>query len=112
MQVNTKYCTQCTYIPDVKMSDDIISQCDCVDQRDFVVVAHDGAHLWPILGALDLQLLYEVGQHDNGRHIVVPYHTPEVSHSLRQGTLGGDELLGTVKTLRDVKKNLFILVTK
>ena len=38
-------------------------------------------------------LLSEVGEHDDGEHIVVPDKSPEVAHSVRQSPLGGNVLI-------------------
>ena len=43
--------------------------------------------------------LHAVGQHDQGVALLLPDHAPEVSHGLRQGTLGRNELPGAPETL-------------
>lgn len=97
--ISTRTTLQCTHILDVEMSEDGVGQCDGVDQSDLVVAIGSGARVGPILGALDLHLLHEVGEHDYGGAVVLPHHTPEVRHRTRQRTLGCYVLLGTVVTL-------------
>lgn len=55
--------------------------------------------IWPVLGAFDLHLLHEVGQHDHIGDIVVPYQTPKISKSVWQGTLCGNVLLLPIVSL-------------
>ena len=44
----------------------------------------------PVLVALALSALDQVGQHDNPSHLLLPYHPPEIAHRVPLGTLARD----------------------
>lgn len=48
-----------------------------------------------------LVLLHQVGEHDDGGHIVVPHHPPEISHCVRHWTLCGDVFLPSAEPLHE-----------
>lgn len=43
--------------------------------------------------------LHAVGQHDQSVALLFPHQTPEITHSVRQGTLGCNKFLGAPETL-------------
>ena len=45
-----------------------------------------GPSLWPVLLALYLVPLFQVGDHHDGGRFLLPHQTPEVHHCLGQGT--------------------------
>lgn len=88
-----------TYTLEVEMSDKKVSVSDSVNQGDAKSSVLGGARVGPVLGALDFHLLHQVSQHHHCRHVVVPDHAPEVTDSVRQGTLSSYVLLLTIITL-------------
>lgn len=53
-----------------------------------------------------LTRLHAVGQHDQGVALLFPHHPPEITHSVRQGTLGCNELLGAPETLVEESRHV------
>ncbi len=49
-----------------------------------------------------LIFLFEVGYHDNGWRIKLPYHPPEVRETGRNGTLGGNVPVGVLVSLQQM----------
>lgn len=68
-----------TYILEVKVSDDKVCMCDGVYQGHTEVGILGRPIVRPVLGALDLHLLQQVGEHDHSWNVVVPNQSPEVT---------------------------------
>ena len=63
-------------------------------QGDLIFLLGDGCgvgiFLWEVAIALDLVLLYEAAEHEDGRHLVMFDHPPEVVEAVGQWSLRGD----------------------
>jgi len=56
--------------------------------------------LWPVLVALDLGMLLEVGEHDDERDALLVDHAPEVLNGGVEGALRRDEQLVVARDCR------------
>ena len=109
-----------TYRRDIEGSDGVLSQVLHLLQSHLDVAIGSGAIGRPVLVALDLHshthritwdvfqiqhtiylvLLFEVGHHDNGGRVKLPYHTPEVWEGGWDRTLRCNVAVGTLVGLQ------------
>ena len=76
-----------TYI-DMEGPDDIVPIDSLSRQEDSEGSIVHSVHLRPVLHALDLACLFEVGDHYDGGHTQLPHHAPKVYHCRLHGAWG------------------------
>lgn len=65
--------------------------------------------LGPVLGAFDLGVLLQVGQHHDQLQAVLPYHAPEVVDGRVCGSLRADELFALLGVkMREIIASFFV----
>ena len=99
------YTISLTHLLNVEVANNKVRLSDCVDQRHINAGILLVSCIGPVLGALDLHLLHQVSEHHNGRYVIIPYHPPEISKCVRQGTLCCNILPGPVVTL-EIKRRV------
>ena len=88
-----------TYHDDGECSDGVIRELQFLLHSDLNTAVDGGLLGGPVAVALDPSPLLKVGQHDNGGHILLPHHAPEVHNAVRNRALSGDECIRLLVTL-------------
>ena len=88
-----------THHDDGECSNGVIRELKFLLHSDLDAAVDGGLLGGPVAVALDPSPLLKVGQHDNGGHLLLPHHAPEVHNAVRDRALSGYERIRLLVTL-------------